>query len=232
MALFAIGDPHLSLGGNKSMEVFSGWQDYVTRLETNWRRAVTPQDTVLLAGDISWAMKLQQCDADFAFLHGLPGQKIIMKGNHDFWWSTVAKMNSYCEEKGFTSIKFLFNNSYLVEGMALCGTRSWLFEAGEPNDEKVQAREAGRLIASLEAAKAFPQAEKVVFLHYPPVYTNANAPQMIEIMQRYGVRRCYYAHLHSGAIRWAVQGEIEGITYKLISADALEFMPLRIDAPQ
>ena len=226
MALFVLGDTHLSLGGAKPMDVFPGWDGYVRKLETNWRRLVRPEDTVVLAGDISWSMRLADTHRDFAFLHSLPGRKLIMKGNHDYWWSTANKMNAFFQAEGFDSLRLLHNNSYTVDGYALCGTRGWLFDAGEPHDEKVMNREIGRLRLSLDAAE--PGREKLVFLHYPPVYTDASAPEIVAVLKEYGVRRCFYAHLHGKAIRFAVQGEVDGIRYKLVSADGLHFCPYKI----
>lgn len=231
MAIFAIGDLHLSLGGTKPMDVFRGWEDYVSRVEQNWRRLVTPEDTVVLAGDTSWGMKLTECTADFSFLEALPGQKLLLKGNHDYWWTTASKIQAFCEANGWRTLHFLHNNCFVCEGIALCGTRSWLFDAGQPHDEKVMNREKGRLAASLQAAHAqAPQAEKVVFLHYPPVYSGTCAQEIVDILQQWGVKRCYYGHLHGGSLPYAVQGEVEGITYRLISADGLRFCPARIEA--
>ena len=172
MSLYAIADVHLSLGTDKPRDVFPGWADYVARLEQNWRSVVSAGDTVVVAGDISWAMKLEDCSADFAFLQNLPGRKLLLKGNHDYWWTTMAKMNAYLAANGFDSLSFLHNNCVFAEGLALCGTRSWLFDAGQPHDEKVMSRECGRLRASLEAAG---DTEKAVFLHYPPIYPPASA---------------------------------------------------------
>lgn len=226
MALFTIADLHLPLGCDKPMDVFPGWAGYLPKLEQAWRSMITPQDTVVLGGDISWAMKLEETQADFAFLQQLPGRKIILKGNHDYWWTTMAKMNDFLAANGFDSLSFLFNNSYEVDGVSLCGTRGWLFDDTAPHDAKVMARETGRLRMSLQAATT---ARRFVFLHYPPLCTNAVAPQMIEVMQEYGAERCYYGHLHGDAIRWAVQGKRDGIAYKLVSADALAFVPLKIE---
>ena len=226
MALFVLGDTHLSLGGAKPMDVFPGWNGYVEKLEANWRKLVKPEDTVVLAGDISWSMRLADTRKDFAFLNGLPGQKLIMKGNHDYWWSTANKMNAFFRAEGFETRRLLHNNSYTVDGYALCGTRGWLFDADEPHDEKVMNREIGRLRLSLQAAE--PGKEKLVFLHYPPVYTGADAPEIVAVLKEYGIRRCFYAHLHGKAIRFAVQGEVDGIRYKLVSADGLQFCPYKI----
>ena len=161
------------------------------------------------------------------FLQSLPGQKIIMKGNHDYWWSTANKMNAYLKAEGFDTLHILHNNSYSVEGYAICGTRGWLFDVGEPHDEKVMNREIGRLRMSLQAAE--PGLEKLVFLHYPPVYTGTSAPEIVATLKEFGIKTCFYGHLHGNAIRFAVQGEVDGIRYKLVSADGLRFCPYRIN---
>ena len=196
------------------------------KLERHWNTLVRPEDTVVLAGDTSWAMKLEDTVADFSFLQRLPGQKLLLKGNHDYWWTTVKKMERFLQENGFDSLHILHNNSILAEGLAVCGTRSWMFDVGEAHDEKVMNRELGRLRASLDAAQE--GAERVAFLHYPPVYPNANAQQVIDLLKEYNVKRCFYGHLHGNAIRFAVQGMVDGIEYRLISADALAFCPYKI----
>lgn len=233
MAIFALGDMHLSLGASKPMDIFPGWQNYLPRLEENWRKLVGPEDTVVLAGDTSWAMNIRDCEKDFAFIQSLPGQKLISKGNHDYWWTTANKMNAYLGEKGFDTLHILHNNAYLVEGKLICGTRGWLFDIGEPQDEKIMNREIGRLKASLAAADSIggesgEKPEKLVFLHYPPIYPNATAEGMVEALHEAGIVRCFYGHLHGQSIRYAVQGEVDGIRYKLISADGLGFCPYKI----
>ena len=145
MSLFAIADLHLSLNGEKPMDVFKGWHNYVERLEKNWRRVVQEGDTVVIAGDISWAMKLEDAVQDFQFLHSLPGEKILLKGNHDYWWSTRSKIDQFLAEQGFFDMKVLHNCAYLVEGKALFGTRGWLYNSATAEDKKIVAREAGRL---------------------------------------------------------------------------------------
>lgn len=226
MAIYTIGDLHLSLGCEKPMDIFPGWQGYMEKLERHWNTLVRPEDTVVLAGDTSWAMKLEDTVADFSFLQRLPGQKLLLKGNHDYWWTTVKKMERFLQENGFDSLHILHNNSILAEGLAVCGTRSWMFDVEEAHDEKVMNRELGRLRASLDAAQE--GAERVAFLHYPPVYPNANAQQVIDLLKEYNVKRCFYGHLHGNAIRFAVQGMVDGIEYRLISADALAFCPYKI----
>lgn len=225
MAVFTIGDTHLSLGAAKPMDIFPGWDNYTERLRENWLRLVSEGDTVVLAGDISWGMSLEQSRADFAWLEALPGRKLLMKGNHDYWWTTVTKMKTFFDACGFHSFDFLHNNCHIVDGVALCGTRSWLFDAGEEHDEKVMNREKGRLIASLEAAGDAP---KIAFLHYPPLCAGARAEDIIDILHRYDVKRCCYGHLHGAAIRRAVQGVVDGIDYRLVSADGAGFCPVKI----
>ena len=211
MAVFIIGDLHLSLGCKKPMDVFQGWQDYVPRLEKSWRALVAPQDTVLLAGDTSWGMKLEETLADFRFLEALPGRKVLLKGNHDYWWTTVSKMAEFFETNGLHTLSVLHNQSIQCEKehIALCGTRGWLAGQPDAHSGKVYAREVGRLRASLaHAHKQFPFAERVAVLHYPPIYAGGAAREMLDAMAQYGVKRCFYGHLHAAAIRRAVQGNV------------------------
>lgn len=227
MAIFAIGDLHLSLGADKPMDVFPGWQGYLPKLEANWRKLIAPEDTVVLVGDTSWAMHLKDTKADFSFLESLPGQKWLLKGNHDYWWTTRKKMESFLQENGFSSLHILHNNACIVDGVALCGTRGWPFDDTAAQDAKVMAREAGRLKMSLEAAGELP---KLAFLHYPPVYPGACAQEIVDVLQNYGLTRCWYGHLHGKALRYAVQGTHDGIEYRLLSADGIAFCPLKIRA--
>ena len=229
MNIYAIGDLHLS--GDppaKPMEIFGPhWQDHAAKVAANWQQLVSPDDTVIICGDTSWAMDLTGALPDLNWIAALPGRKILLRGNHDYWWSTVNKMNAYLKAEGFDTLHILHNNSYSVEGYALCGTRGWLFDAGEAHDEKVMNREIGRLRMSLDAAE--PGLEKLVFLHYPPVYTGTSAPEIVATLKEYSIRTCYYGHLHGNAIRYAVQGDVDGIHYKLVSADGLRFCPYRIN---
>ncbi len=231
MSVFAIGDLHLSLGTDKPMDVFPGWEGYLPKLEANWRRFVVDTDVVVLAGDTSWAMSLKDARADLAFLESLPGQKWLLKGNHDYWWTTAAKMEAFFAAEGFDSLRLLHNNCCTVGRTALCGTRGWPFD--EPGgtaaqNEKLLLREAGRLRASLQAAGEARQ--KLVFLHYPPVFAGSTggAAPLLEVMAEYGVTRCWYGHLHGKSVHTAVQGVRDGIDYRLISADALGFCPCKL----
>ena len=227
MALYAIGDLHLCLGAPKPMDIFGGaWVGYMDKLRDGLS-VIRPEDTTVLLGDLSWALDLSGAKADFAWINAIPGRKIILKGNHDYWWSTAAKFRKFCEENGFGNLNLLNNNCYEYEGVAICGTRGWLFDAGEAHDEKVMNREIGRLRMSLQAAE--PGLEKLVFLHYPPVYTGTSAPEIVATLKEYGIKTCFYGHLHGNAIRFAVQGEVDGIRYKLVSADGLRFCPYRIN---
>ena len=224
MSLFAIGDPHLSLSCDKPMDVFPGWSDYVERLDYNWRALVGEADTVVLPGDISWAMSLEAATADFAFLHALPGQKIILKGNHDYWWNTKRKMDAFLEENGFSSIRILHNNAYRVGDFTVCGSRGWFYDAENDADKKVLNREAGRLRRSIESGKAL-GGELLVFLHYPPVSLLQTCDELMNVLREEGVSRCFYGHLHGASRFNAVIGEQNGVTFSLVSADHLGFCP-------
>lgn len=228
MSLFTIADLHLSLGTDKPMDVFSGWDNYVSRLENNWKKVVTEQDTVVIPGDISWAMKLEECYNDFSFIDSLPGKKIFLKGNHDYWWATKRKIDMYLDENEFNTISVLFNNSYLIDGISVCGTRGWFLESESDNDVKVLNRELGRLRASLEAGiKA--GGKPVVFLHYPPVYAMQECKEIMDILLDYDVKECYYGHIHgSSNIKNAAEGLYKGINFHLISCDRLKFMPVMV----
>lgn len=229
MALYTIADLHLSLSVPKPMDVFGGkWQGYTEKIEKSFRALLTDEDTVVIGGDLSWGIDFEQAKADFLFLNSLPGQKIIVKGNHDLWWNTMTKMNHFLEENGITRIKFLFNNCYFYEKIGLCGTRGWFYEQEfkECHDAKIFRRELLRLEASLKAAKAADTQEIYCFLHYPPVYANFRCGEIIDLMKEYGVTHCIYGHLHSDSLRYAVEGEQDGITYKLVSGDHVNFTPV------
>ncbi len=229
MALFAIGDTHLSLGTNKPMTVFSGWDNYVSRLEDNWRRVVTDDDTVVIAGDVSWGMSLEQAEPDFAFLQSLPGKKLLFKGNHDYWWTTRRKMDTFLADHGFDTLTIVHNDAVAVDGVAVCGSRGWFNDDGVEADRLVLLREAGRLRTSIEAAKRI-GLEPVVFLHYPPLFGAERCEEILAVLREEGIRRCYYGHVHSAGIRMAFVGEDDGVSYRLISADALGFCPLLVSS--
>ena len=225
MSLFAIGDTHLSFGTDKPMNVFRGWDNYVERLETNWNNLIGEDDTVVIMGDISWAMNFKEMLEDFRFINSLNGQKIILKGNHDYWWNTMTKMNAFLEENSFDSIKFLFNNAYLCDGISVCGTRGWFYDAeNDENTEKIILREAARLRTSIKAGRAL-GGEPVVFLHYPPVSKTQICQPIVDVLKEENIKHCYYAHLHSASAYNSFNGEMDGIKYELLSADYLKFCP-------
>ena len=153
MALYAIGDLHLSLSVNKSMEVFGhAWENYHARIEESLNQ-LKEDDVLILAGDTSWGMSLEEAEADFRFLDRFPGKKYLIKGNHDYWWTTAAKLNRFFAEKEITSLEMLHNNCVFYGEYAVCGTRGWFLEEEQkPHNAKVLAREVGRLEASLQAA--------------------------------------------------------------------------------
>ena len=227
MSIFVIGDLHLSFGVEKPMDIFAGWQDHRQRIEKNWRKLVKEDDIVVIPGDISWGLTLEEAKPDFRFIHSLPGTKIISKGNHDYWWQTAKKLQQFVQANNFTSINFLHNNAFETDKYILCGTRGWIFENGQQQDEKVILREAGRLKASLDYIKS--DKEKIVFLHYPTIYQEQRANHIINTLKQYNVSRCFYGHLHGKTINYAFNGVHEGIKYKLISADAIDFCPYIID---
>ena len=224
MALYAIGDLHLCLGAQKPMDVFGGnWVGYMDKLREGLS-VIKPEDTTVLLGDLSWALSLESAGGDFAWINEIPGRKIILKGNHDYWWSTAAKFYKFCNENDFTDQWILNNNFYEHNGWAICGTRGWFFEeerSGQ-HDEKVFKRELLRLEASLQAAGDLP---KLVFLHYPPKYKGYECPEIIALMKRYQVSRCFYGHLHGPSHGLAMEGVWDSVDYKLVSADYLNFKP-------
>lgn len=227
MALFALGDTHLSLGGDKPMDVFGGaWVDYVEKLKAGLQ-VVGETDTVVLCGDISWGMSLPEAKPDFLFLQEhLPGRKILLKGNHDYWWETVAKMTRFFEAEGLEQFQFLHNNCLFYGDVALCGTRGWFLDIEKgPHNEKMLRREVLRLEASLKAAG---EREKICFLHYPPIYPGYRCQEILEVLERYQVKRCYYGHLHGRSTRAAFQGICQDTEFSLISADHLAFTPKKI----
>ncbi len=228
MALYVLGDLHLSLTSDKPMDVFgSKWADHAKRLRDGFS-PLTEKDTTVLCGDLSWGMSLEEAGEDLRFIDALPGRKIILKGNHDYWWTTAAKMQAFFDRLGIRSIEILHNNCRLYGEIAICGTRGWFFEeeSGGAHDRKIMNREVMRLEASLKAAG---DREKLCFLHYPPRYgADYVCREITGLLSAYGVRECYYGHLHGPGQKGAVQGWEEGVHYQMVSADYLGFEPRRI----
>lgn len=227
MALYAIGDLHLCLGAPKPMDVFGGaWVNYMDKLKEGLS-VIGPEDTTVLLGDLSWALDLENAQADFAWINKIPGRKIILKGNHDYWWSTAAKFQKFCVENQFSNMFILNNNFYEYEDWAICGTRGWFFEESRSSehDEKVFKRELLRLETSLRAAG---DRNKMVFLHYPPRYKGYECQEILDLLQKYGVRRCFYGHLHGPSHKLAMEGVWNSVEFRLTAADYLNFTPFRV----
>ena len=225
--LYAIGDLHLSFEANKPMDVFGPlWAGYVDRLRAGLS-CIGPEDTTVLLGDLSWSMDLERARDDFAFINRIPGRKIILKGNHDYWWTTASKFYRFCVEQGFSNLWILNNNCFEYGEIALCGTRGWFFEEekGTVHDEKIMNRELIRLETSLQAAG---EREKICFLHYPPIYRGYRFQPILDLLHRYGVKQCWYGHLHAESHRLAVIGDFEGIDFRLVSADYVNFTPIPV----
>ena len=227
MALYAIGDLHLCLGAPKPMDVFGGaWVGYMDKLKEGFSK-VTEEDTTVLLGDLSWALDMTNAQADFAWINEIPGRKIILKGNHDYWWSTAAKFHKFCQDNGFENLHILNNNCYEYDDYAICGTRGWFFEeerSGQ-HDEKVFKRELLRLEASLKAAGEKP---KMVFLHYPPRYKGYECREILDLLQKYDVRRCFYGHLHGGSHKLAMEGQWDNVDFRLVAADYINFQTYKV----
>ena len=227
MALYTIGDLHLSLGAPKPMDVFGGkWVGYMDKLEKGLS-VIGPEDTTVLCGDLSWTLGLENAQADFAWIDRIPGRKIILKGNHDYWWSTAAKFYKFCQANNFSEQYILNNNCYEYDGWAICGTRGWFFEEERSgaHDAKVFNRELMRLEASLKAAGEKP---KMVFLHYPPRYRGYECREIIDLLEKYEVCRCYYGHLHSDSHKLAIEGLYGGVDYRLVASDYTNFQPVKV----
>lgn len=223
MGLYTIGDLHLSLSTNKPMDIFGEvWKNHTEKLRESFSR-LTDQDTTVLCGDSSWGISLEESLEDFRFIDALPGQKLLLKGNHDYWWETAAKMNAFFEKNDIRTIRFLHNNCYFYGDYALCGTRGWFSDEETPNmahNRKVLNREVQRLELSLKVAGEKPI---LCFLHYPPLYQGYECPEILEVLQRYNVKACYYGHLHGPSHRRAIEGNRFGIDFSLVSADYLRF---------
>ncbi len=228
MKLFAIADTHLSLGADKPMDVFHGWNDYVERLEANWKKLVGEDDIVVIPGDVSWEMELDRCVRDFAFLDRLPGRKILMKGNHDYWWTTRRKMDAFLAQQGFSSLQILHNNAFRFGDYTLVGTRGWFYDAEKDAEQKVLLREAARLRMSIAAGRAL-GGELICFLHYPPLSLNQRCEEMLSVLREERISRCYYGHLHGPSLPFAFNGTADGTAFQLVSADYLHFCPLLIE---
>ena len=248
MSIFAIADLHLGLSVDKPMDVFGpAWNDHVERLEKNWREKITSSDTVLIPGDISWGISMEEALADLKFIDELPGTKILSKGNHDYWWGTTKKVEDFMAANGLTTLKILKNKGFVVENTLIAGTRGWILPENpesKKDDEKIYLREVGRLERSLiDSIRAFEAGEaegeeeekpdvsgvrKIAMLHYPPIYETGRENGFTKVLEQYGFDLCLYGHLHGRAHQSAFNGEKNGVEYRLIAADYLKFDPIEV----
>ena len=227
MALYTIGDLHLSFAKDKPMDVFgANWLDHAEKLRQGFS-SLQEDDLTVLCGDLSWGMSLEETAPDFRFVDALPGKKLVLKGNHDYWWTTAARMKRFFAQEGIGSIDILHNNCFFYGDWAICGTRGWFYEEerGGEHDAKIMRREIMRLEASLKAAG---DREKLVFLHYPPIYQSYRCPEILALLDAYGVKLCCYGHIHGRGRALAFNGRRGGTAFRLVSADQLGFQPLKL----
>ena len=207
MSIYAISDLHLSFNTNKPMDIF-GWENYEERIKKNWLEKVNEKDLVLLPGDFSWEMKLENTYKDFEFINNLPGKKLLLKGNHDLWWTTLKKMRTFLEEENLKNIDFIYNNSYEFENYIIAGTRGWNLIAEGEEDKKIKERE--------------------LCMHYPPLLKDFKNSEFTKILEKYNTKYCIYGHLHGKSHVNVLEGNINGVNYKMASCDYTKFDLIKI----
>lgn len=230
MAIFAISDLHLSFGTDKPMNVFGQvWENYEDKIKINWKSSVNENDIVILPGDLSWGITLKEAKKDFEFINNLPGKKIILKGNHDYYFSTKTKVEKYFKENGFDTISVLHNDAIETNECIVAGTRGWgkTESSDKALDKKIILREENRLILSLEKAKKIqeksPDKQIIVAMHFPPFIGNFQ-----KIMKDYDIKKCIYGHLHGYGHFMVREGIIDGIEYKMVSCDYTKFNMVKL----
>ena len=229
MKVFAISDLHLSTVCDKPMDVFGkSWENYFEQICQDWNSKVSQDDVVILAGDFSWAMRFEQALPDFNLVAQLPGNKVILRGNHDYWWNTRRKMEDFFSENGFSTLHILHNNAFLVDGYSICGTRGWFYDDTQSEPEKVLLREVQRLKTSIDAGRAL-GGEPIVFLHYPPITLQQRCKPILDLLEQEKIKTCFYAHLHGSAAYSSYRGEFQGTHFELLSGDFLKFCPKLIE---
>lgn len=234
MSIYVIGDMHLSFSTDKPMDIFgNNWENHAEKIKNNWINCVKEDDYVILPGDFSWATYLEDTVEDFKFLNDLPGKKILLKGNHDYWWTTLSQMNKFIVLNEFKDISFLYNNSYLIENKVIVGTRGWVTNNRNQENMKILKRELNRLKLSLEDGikKYGDDKEIYAFIHYPPFYKEdvEESIDFIKLLKKYNVKKCFYGHLHADSHKEAIEGIIDGIEFKLVSSDYLDFDLIKIN---
>ena len=239
MAIFTMSDLHLSFESNKPTEGFaSAWDNYIRRIYENWHSTVTYGDTVIVGGDISWSMNLKDCVRDFEFINSLPGKKLLLKGNHDYWWESMTKLNDFVDRNRFDTIEFIHNASAVCEDSLISGSRLWSLpgDAGfGEDDRKIYQRELARLVLSFEDGRQkcekldFNPQKRICVLHYPPFTKSGDLDEeVLAVLKKYSVTHCVYGHLHSKSTHNAPEGLFDGIDFRLVSSDYLKFTPVKI----
>lgn len=229
MAIYAISDLHLSFNTNKPMNIF-GWNDYEEKIREDWKNKVKNNDLVLLPGDFSWEMKLNDTYKDFEFLANLPGKKLLLKGNHDYWWTTLKSMRAFLTQNNIENIDFIYNNSYEFENNIISGTRGWNLVNETKEDEKIKQRELIRLENSIKNGieKFGTNKNIIVCMHYPPILKDNKKNEFTEILEKYNVKSCIYGHLHGKSQSNIIEGLYNGIEYKMVSCDYTDFKLIKI----
>ena len=233
MSVYTLADLHLSFSSDKPMDVFGSlWDRHIEKLEEYWNYMVQPDDTVVVPGDISWAMKIEDAKEDFGFINSLNGKKIIMKGNHDYWWQSMKKLGEFVEENGFDTMSFLHNTAVVAEDLIICGSRGWSCEVMPSlEDRKIIAREAIRFELSIEEAEklnANGDREIVAFSHYPVLLPGEETSPILEVLVKHNIKRLYYGHLHGVRENMLIK-KAGGVELTLVSADFRQFTPVKIN---
>lgn len=229
MAIYAISDLHLSFNTDKPMDIF-GWDNYEQEIEKDWKEKVKDEDLVLLPGDFSWEMKLDGTYKDFEFLSKLPGNKLLLKGNHDYWWNTLKSMREYLKKNNFENIDFIYNNSYEYDNKIIVGTRGWNLTSETNEDEKIRNREKLRLENSIkDGIKKYGNTKEIIVcMHYPPILKDSTNREFVEILEKYKVSYCIYGHLHGKSHYNVIEGNYNNIKYEMVSCDYTKFKLIKI----
>ena len=229
MSIYAISDLHLSFNTNKPMDIF-GWNNYEEKISQDWRTNVKEEDLVLLTGDFSWEMKLENTYKDFQFINNLPGKKLLLKGNHALWWTTLKRMRELLKEKEFNNIDFIYNNSYEFENYIIAGTRGWNLVSENIDDKKIKDRELLRLENSIiDGIRKYGEDKPIIVcMHYPPLLKELKNSEFTKILEKYNVKYCLYGHLHGKSHMNVFDGNYNNVAYKMVSCDYTGFKLIKI----
>jgi len=229
MSIYAISDLHLSFNTNKPMDIF-GWNNYEEKISQDWRTNVKEEDLVLLTGDFSWEMKLENTYKDFQFINNLHGKKLLLKGNHDLWWTTLKRMREFLKEKEFNNIDFIYNNSYEFENYIIAGTRGWNLVSENIDDKKIKDRELLRLENSIiDGIRKYGEDKPIIVcMHYPPLLKDLKNNEFTKILEKYNVKYCLYGHLHGKSHINVFDGIYNNVNYKMVSCDYTGFKLIKI----